>query len=59
MLAGALSAARVSSPRERAYEMILLMEGAMPLMLIHGDRTYATAAARAAKTLLRRNILDT
>jgi hypothetical protein len=38
--------------------MMLLMEGAMALMLIHGDRGYATAAARAAKTLVRRNIRD-
>jgi AcrR family transcriptional regulator len=55
-LADALSAACVSSPRERAREMMLLMEGAMALMLIHGDRSYATAAARAAKTLVRKNI---
>jgi len=57
-LADALFAARVSSPRERAREMMLLMEGAMALMLIHGDRSYATAAARAAKALVGRNILD-
>jgi AcrR family transcriptional regulator len=55
-LGDALSAARVSSPRERAREMMLLMEGAMALMLIHGDRSYAIAAARAAKTLVRKNI---
>jgi len=57
-LADALSAAHVSSPRERAREMMLLMEGAMALMLIHGDRSYATAAARAAKALVRRNVRD-
>jgi len=57
-LADALSAAPVLSPRERAREMMLLMEGAMALMLIHGDRSYATAAARAAKVLVRRNIRD-
>ncbi len=28
------------------------MEGAMALMLVHGDRDYATAAAAAAKRLL-------
>jgi hypothetical protein len=38
--------------------MMLLMEGAMALMLIHGDRSYATAAARAAKALVRRNVRD-
>jgi AcrR family transcriptional regulator len=53
-LADALAAARVSSPRERAREIMLLMEGAMALMLIHGDRGYATAAGRAAKTLIRK-----
>jgi len=57
-LADALSAAHVSSPRERAREIMLLMEGAMALMLIHGDRSYATAAARAAKALVRRNVRD-
>jgi hypothetical protein len=32
----------------------LLLEGAMALMLIHGDRGYAKAAARAAKTLVQK-----
>jgi hypothetical protein len=45
--------AKVSSPRKRAREIILLTEGAMMLMLIHGDRSYAEAAARAAKRLAR------
>jgi len=31
---------------------MLLMEGAMVLMLIHGDRGYAKAAALAAKSLI-------
>jgi hypothetical protein len=31
---------------------MLLMEGAIALMLIHGDRSYAEAAARAAKRLM-------
>jgi AcrR family transcriptional regulator len=53
-LADALAAARVSSPRRRAREMMLLMEGAMALMLVHGDRGYAIAAADAAKALVRR-----
>jgi AcrR family transcriptional regulator len=51
-LADLLAAARVSLPRERACEMMLLMEGAMALMLIHGNRRYIDAAARAAKRLL-------
>jgi AcrR family transcriptional regulator len=51
-LADLLAAARVSLPRERACEIMLLMEGAMALMLIHGNRRYIDAAARAAKRLL-------
>ena len=50
-----LATAKVPSPRERAREITLLMEGAMMLMLIHGDRSYADAAARAAKRLVRKN----
>ena len=53
-LADGLSAARVRSPIDRAREVMLLMEGAMALMLIHGDRRYATAAAKAARMLVRR-----
>jgi AcrR family transcriptional regulator len=53
-LAEGLTVARVSSPRERARDVMLLMEGAMALMLIHGDRDYAKAAARAAKILVRK-----
>jgi AcrR family transcriptional regulator len=52
-LVEALAAAKVASARERACEVMLLMEGAMALMLIHGDRRYATAAAKAARTLVR------
>ncbi len=55
-LADALAAARVSSPRDRAREVMLLMEGAMALMLIHGDRGYAKAAARAAKMLVQERL---
>jgi AcrR family transcriptional regulator len=53
-LAQALAAARVAAPIERAREIMLLMEGAMALMLIHGDRSYAKAAAAAAKALVGR-----
>jgi AcrR family transcriptional regulator len=52
-LADALAAARISSPCDRAREVMLLMEGAMVLMLIHGDRGYAETAARAAKSLVQ------
>lgn len=52
-IADTLAAAKVPSARARAREVMLLMEGAMLLMLIHGDRSYAKAAADAAKTLIR------
>ena len=54
-LTEALAAARVVSPRDHAREVMLLMEGAMVLMLIHGDRGYAQAAARAAKALVQKH----
>jgi len=53
-LADGLAAGGMSSPRENAREIMLLTEGAMALMLIHGDRSYAQTAARAAKRLVRR-----
>jgi hypothetical protein len=51
-LADGLAAGRVSSQREHAREIMLLTEGAMALMLIHGDRSYSQTAARAAKRLV-------
>jgi hypothetical protein len=47
-LAERLAAARISDASARARDLMLLMEGAMVLTLIHGDRTYFDAAARAA-----------
>jgi AcrR family transcriptional regulator len=47
-----LARANVASPRERAREIWLLSEGAISLMLVHGDRRYAAAAALAAKKLI-------
>jgi AcrR family transcriptional regulator len=52
-IAGRLRAARVARPTERAREIMLLMEGAMVLMLIHGDPRYIDAASRAAKRIVR------
>jgi AcrR family transcriptional regulator len=52
-LAESLVAAGIASARDRAREIMLLMEGAMALMLIHGSRDFASAAAKAAKTLIR------
>jgi AcrR family transcriptional regulator len=52
-LADLLASANVTSPRELAREIWLLSEGAISLILVHGDRGYAAAAARAAKKLIR------
>ena len=51
-LAEKLAKANVKSPQERAREVLLLTEGAIVLILIHGDRRYSRAAAEAAKRLL-------
>jgi AcrR family transcriptional regulator len=51
-LAEGLAAGGVAAAGDRAREVMLLMEGAMALMLIHGDRGYAKAASRAAVKLI-------
>ena len=53
-LAGELARKRVKSPEECARQVVLLLEGTTALMVIHGDRRYADAAAAAAKRLVRR-----
>jgi AcrR family transcriptional regulator len=45
----------VASAAKRARELVLLMEGATALILIHGDRRYADAAADAARALFRQS----
>jgi len=50
-LADRLAQARVVEPVERAREIMLLLEGAMALTLIHGHRQYIDAASRAAQRL--------
>lgn len=52
--AAVLADAGVEHPSETAREVWLLTEGAIALMLVHRDRSYATVAAQAAKKLLRR-----
>ena len=47
-----LALAKSEEPRERACEIMLLLEGSLALTLIHGQRRYFDAAARAAKRLL-------
>jgi len=51
-LAGLLAKAHIESPHARAREIWLLAEGAISMMLVHGDRDYIGAAAAAAKRLL-------
>ncbi|MBX9829967.1 MAG: hypothetical protein K2Y27_33870 [Xanthobacteraceae bacterium] len=51
-LAEAFAAVRVRMAR--ACDVMLLVEGTMALMLIHGDPACATAAAQAAKKLVAR-----
>lgn len=53
-LAELLERSGVRSPEEIAREIWLLSEGAISLILVHGDRGYSAAAARAAQKLLRR-----
>ena len=52
-LADELAVTGIISASDRAREVMLLTEGAMALMLIHGDPSWAKIAARAAKRLLR------
>jgi AcrR family transcriptional regulator len=47
-----LEKANVPAPRERAREVWLLSEGAISLILIHGDPRYAKAAGEAAKRIV-------
>jgi AcrR family transcriptional regulator len=51
-LANLLEQAGIASAKERAREVWLLSEGAMVLVLIHGDRSYIRTAAEAAQRLL-------
>lgn len=53
-LAGVFADAGLAHPKERAREMMLLLEGAMVMIMIHGDTGYADAAATAAKKLFAR-----
>lgn len=52
-MAEMLSRAGVVRSTELAREIWLLSEGAISLILVHGDRSYAAAAAVAAKKLIR------
>src|SRR5262245_9753128 len=50
-IAGELMRRKVRAPHACARQMMLLIEGAMALILVHGDRRYAHDAATAAKRL--------
>ena len=52
-LADELASTGVLAPGDRAREVMLLTEGAMALMLIHGDLGWVTSATQAAKRLLQ------
>ena len=52
-LAKLFAKAGVIAPRQTAREVWLLSEGAISLILVNGDHSYAAAAAEAARTLLR------
>jgi AcrR family transcriptional regulator len=52
-LANLLAKTGIARPRECAREIWLLSEGAISLILVHGDSGYAAAAGRAAKKLIR------
>jgi len=49
---GLLQLAPVPQATERGREIAVLMEGALSLILIHRDRSYAGVAASAAKRLI-------
>jgi AcrR family transcriptional regulator len=51
-LAAELARRNLPAAKERAREVVILLEGTTALMLIHGDRAFATAAASAAHRLV-------
>ena len=57
-LASEFAARKIASPNQCARHVVLLIEGCTTLMLIHGDRHYAQAAAQAAKMLVARRRKD-
>jgi AcrR family transcriptional regulator len=54
--AALLKRAGAATPQDTAREIWLLSEGAISLILVHGDRGYAAAAAKAASKLLRSSL---
>jgi AcrR family transcriptional regulator len=55
-LAKLLENSGIARSRELARAIWLLSEGAISLILVHGDRGYSSAAAEAAKILVRHHV---
>jgi len=55
-LAELLARSGVKRARELARAVWLLSEGAISLILVHGDRGYSAAACQAAKTLVQHHL---
>jgi AcrR family transcriptional regulator len=53
-----LARSGVDRPNELARAVWLLSEGAVSLMLVHGDRGYSAAASEAAITLVRHHLKE-
>ncbi|MHB2169910.1 TetR/AcrR family transcriptional regulator [Alsobacter sp. R-9] len=51
-LAGRLARENVAAPTDRAREIVVLLEGATALIVIHGETDYALAAGKAARRLV-------
>jgi len=54
-MTGQLTTRNVKNAAERAQEIMLLLEGCLSLLLIHGSKKYAGTAAQAAKVLASRS----
>ena len=54
LLEGELRTLGARHPQELARQVMLLIEGCLSLILIHGDTSYAVVAARAANLLADR-----
>jgi AcrR family transcriptional regulator len=52
LLAEVLQSAGVRSARRSARQIYILLEGAAAMILVHGDRSYASAAAEVANLIL-------
>lgn len=58
LFAELLAQSGIDKPAELARAIWLLCEGAISLILVHGDRGYSTAASQAAVTLIRHHLKE-